>query len=42
MLSKISQTERQTPYDFTHMWKMNTQIQRTDWWFLEEKGWEGQ
>ena len=42
MLTEISQIrERQMPYDFTSMWKMNTkpnkkaQIQRTDWWLPE-------
>ena len=42
MLSKMSDNERQTPYNLTHMWnikrrrkknnqKQNSQIQRTDW-----------
>ena len=34
-----SHRERQIPYNFTHMWKINKpQIRRTDQWLPEEEG----
>ena len=53
MLSEISQTERQIPYDLTYMCslknninkqnkvKTDSQIQRTNWWLPEGKRLKG-
>ena len=42
IVSKMSDRERQIPYDFTYMWKLKTEQNKTEtkWWLLGGKEWK--